>query len=163
MNLNTWEKKIGQPSSSQCLHEYLKITKPTGSGWKRVRAPHILDIIPFKSEDIRRGNNSWQGKKKSPLWEKTKILNFSFQQVRIAHNSHFIPSRLEAGFRKWEWNSSILLDQMFEAEDLVFFEQLQHKYNKYDRPPHYFSALEKGKKWDKLHAVPLKYEAICYH
>lgn len=91
---------------------------------------------------------------------KNKILNFSFQQVRIAHNSHFIPSRLEAGFRKWERNSSILLDQMFEAEDLVFFEQLQHKY---DRPPHYFSAVEKGKKWVELHAVPLKYEAICYH
>lgn len=47
----------GQPSSSQRLHEYLKITKPTGSGWKRVKAPHILDRIPFKSEDIGRGNN----------------------------------------------------------------------------------------------------------
>lgn len=100
-------------------------------------------------------------KKKIPtVRKKTKILNFSFQQVKIAHNSHFIPSQLEAGFRKWEGNSSILLDQLFEeAEDLVFFEQLQHKY---DHLPHYFAALEKDKKWDKLHAVPLKYEAICY-
>lgn len=70
--------------------------------------------------------------------------------MKIAHNSHFIPSQLEAGFRKWEGNSSILLDQLFEAEDLVFFEQLQHKY---DHPPHYFSAVEKDKEWDNPHPL----------
>lgn len=82
--------------------------------------------------------------------------------VKIAHNIDFLPSKLEAGFKKWEEKGLIMLEQLFEGGVLMSFQQLQHKHNlpahdffKYLQLRHY---LQKHEEWDKLCTSPSNIE-----
>lgn len=79
--------------------------------------------------------------------------------VKIAPNIDFLPSKLEMGFKKWEENGVIMLDQLFDGGVLMSYQQVQQKYNLlahgYLQLRHY---LLNHKEWDKISAPPSSLE-----
>lgn len=49
--------------------------------------------------------------------------------MKIANNTDFPPSRLGAGFKKWQEKGLIMLGQLFEGGVLMSFEQRQRRNN----------------------------------
>lgn len=45
------------------------------------------------------------------------------------YNTDFLPYKLGTGFKKWERNGLVVLDELFDGGILMSYEQLRHKYN----------------------------------
>lgn len=127
-----------------------------------------VDTIPFKNKNIWRANkiNNQCIKNTLRIWSnvrlKFKLTMSTSRAMMIANNTNFPPSKLEAGFKKWQEKAPIMLGQLFERRVLMSFEQLQHKHNlsthdffKYLQLRHY---LQTHQEWDKLCTPPSNIE-----
>ena len=120
--------------------------------------------------------DTWKKNKVNNQWVKTTLRIWSnvrkelglptsiSRAMKIAYNTDFLPSKLGTGFKKWQQNGLVMLDQLFDGGVLMSYEQLRQKYNlpahdffKYRQLRHY---LQKHKEWDKLCTLPSNIEHV---
>lgn len=110
------------------------ITKDTDPIWVKMELNACgnvpLEALPFLNEVAQkrlRVGNEWirkTMKKWTDVRKKFKLSNSICRATKIATNPDFIPSTMDAGFKRWADKGLICIEQVFMGQTLKSFEQL---------------------------------------